>query len=63
VKMPVFWDVTLRSVVEIERRFRGAYCLHIHGVEGGSKYLRNVGQFLQDYMAQHPRRCSVCDCC
>jgi hypothetical protein len=24
--------------------------------DGGSKYLRNVGQFLPDYMAQHSRR-------
>jgi hypothetical protein len=24
--------------------------------DGGSKHLRNVGQFLPDYTAQHPKR-------
>jgi hypothetical protein len=27
-KMTVFWDVTPCSLVEIDRIFRGAYCLH-----------------------------------
>jgi hypothetical protein len=26
--MPVFWDVALDSLVDIDRRFRGAYRLH-----------------------------------
>jgi hypothetical protein len=29
--MNVFWDVAPCSVVEIDRRFRGAYCLHYQG--------------------------------
>jgi hypothetical protein len=29
--MTVFWDVALCILVEIERRFRGAYCLHNQG--------------------------------
>jgi hypothetical protein len=30
-KMAVFWDVAPRSLVEIDRRFRGASCLHHEG--------------------------------
>jgi hypothetical protein len=45
MKMAVLWDVTPRSLVEIDRRFRGAYCLyhkemsHHNSVVGGSKNL------------------------
>jgi hypothetical protein len=28
MKMAVFWGVSPRSLVEVYRRFRGAYCLH-----------------------------------
>jgi hypothetical protein len=31
-KMTVFWDVAPCNVVEIGRRFRGAYCFHHHGL-------------------------------
>jgi hypothetical protein len=31
MKMTVFWDVAPCSLVEVDRRFRGAYCLHIQG--------------------------------
>jgi hypothetical protein len=31
VKMAVFSDVAPRSLVDINRHFRGAYCLHHHG--------------------------------
>jgi hypothetical protein len=30
MKMAVFWDVALRSLVHTDRRFRDAYCLHYH---------------------------------
>jgi hypothetical protein len=63
MKMSVFWDDALRSLVETEQRFRGAYCLHhpwwwvIHRPDdGGSKLLWNVGQYLPEYTAQHPTR-------
>jgi hypothetical protein len=41
MKMAVFWDFAACSLVEIDRRFRGAYCLHHKGDEdeGGSKHL------------------------
>jgi hypothetical protein len=54
--MTVFWDVAPCSLVEIDRRFSGAYCLH-HQDDGiDSKHLQNFRQFLQDYTVQHPRR-------
>jgi hypothetical protein len=28
IKMAVFWDVASFSLVDIDRRFRGAYCRH-----------------------------------
>jgi hypothetical protein len=28
MKMVIFWDVAACSLVDIDRRFRGAYCLH-----------------------------------
>jgi hypothetical protein len=31
MKMTVFWDVSPCSLVEVYRRFRGAYCLHHQG--------------------------------
>jgi hypothetical protein len=31
VKVTVFWDTAPCSLVEVERRFRGAYCLHHQG--------------------------------
>jgi hypothetical protein len=53
----VFCDIAPYCLVESDRRFIGAYCLHYHRPDdGSSKHLWNVGQFLWDYTAQHPRR-------
>jgi hypothetical protein len=30
VKMTAFWEMSLCSLAEVNRRFRGAYCLHRH---------------------------------
>jgi hypothetical protein len=38
MKMAVFWDVAPCGLVDIDRRFRGAYCLHHH------HHLDNAGQ-------------------
>jgi hypothetical protein len=38
-KMTVFWDVVSCSLVEIHRRFRGAYHRHHFPDVGGSKLL------------------------
>jgi hypothetical protein len=32
LKMTVFWDVAPCSMVEIDRRFGGAYCLHLYAL-------------------------------
>jgi hypothetical protein len=31
LKMTVFWDVVPCSLIDIQRRFKGAYCLHYQG--------------------------------
>jgi hypothetical protein len=49
------WDVVPCSLTEIDQCFRGAVHLHHQG-SSGSKHLRDVGQYLPDYMVQHPRR-------
>jgi hypothetical protein len=41
----VFQDVALCSLIDIDWCFRGAYCLHHHCPDGGSKLLRNVSQY------------------
>jgi hypothetical protein len=58
LKMIVFWDVAPCSLVDIDWRFRGVYCLHhrYRPGDGGSKHLWNVGQFLRDCTAQNTRR-------
>jgi hypothetical protein len=35
----VFWDVAPCSLLEIYLCFRGAYCLHHQGYDGGSKHV------------------------
>jgi hypothetical protein len=55
MKMTLFWDVAPCSLVEIYRRFRRAYCPRNLPDDRGSKHFWNVGQFLRDYAAQHPR--------
>jgi hypothetical protein len=39
MKITVFWDVVLCSILETDRRFTDAYCLHHQGNDGGSKHL------------------------
>jgi hypothetical protein len=60
INMTVFWVVAPCSLVEIDRRFRDAYCLYSWAISkrpnyGRSTHLWNVGQFLPDYM-EHTRR-------
>jgi hypothetical protein len=49
MKMTVIWDVVLCSLVDIDRRFGGNYCLQHQGM-----LFWNVGQYLKDYTVQHP---------
>jgi hypothetical protein len=50
MKITVFWDVAPCSLVEVYRRFGGAYCLQLQGD------VKAVGKLLPEYTAQHPRR-------
>jgi hypothetical protein len=57
MKITVFRDIVPCSPVEVNRRFRGTYCLqHHHLDDGGSKHLWNVSQLLPDYMVLYPRK-------
>jgi hypothetical protein len=51
MKMTPFRDIAPSSLLEVDRRFKGAYCLH-----------RNVGLLQPDYTALHPRRLSSFTC-
>jgi hypothetical protein len=31
IQMTVFWDIASCGVIEVDRRFRGVYCLHHQG--------------------------------
>jgi hypothetical protein len=33
MKTTAFWDIELHSLIEVDRRFRGAYCSHFEGGE------------------------------
>jgi hypothetical protein len=51
MKMMAFWDIALCGLFEVNRRFRGAYCLHHQGDDGGvctyemSVYLSEATRF------------------
>jgi hypothetical protein len=57
IKITAFWDTALCSLVEVDRRFRSAYCLHHQDDDWGSTYLWNV-VLRQDYTSLYPRRLS-----
>jgi hypothetical protein len=43
VKMIAFWDREMCILIEVDHRFRGVYCLHHCGTDGGgSRHLRNI---------------------
>jgi hypothetical protein len=56
LKLTASIDIASCSVVELDCHFRGAYCLHHQGNDEDSKHLSNIGQLLQDYTVQYPRR-------
>jgi hypothetical protein len=45
--MSIFWDVAPCSLVEIDRRFRGAYCLHHQGDVGPHTHSRILPHSLE----------------
>jgi hypothetical protein len=62
-KITAFWVVALCSFLEVDRRFRGTYCLHNqddanHVGDISSTCLGNVGLLLQDYTEPFSRRLS-----
>jgi hypothetical protein len=63
MKMAVFWDVALYSLVDTDWCFRGAFFLHHQSDESlydpdgvGSKLLWNVSWYLPDYTVIYPSR-------
>jgi hypothetical protein len=62
MEMKVFCDVAPCSLVGADRRFRGAYSLHLQGDDGGSRHLWNVGTLQRGYTALCPIRLSYSNC-
>jgi hypothetical protein len=42
--MKAFWDVAPCSLVEVDRRFKGAHCLHHQGDDGTSLKRRSTSR-------------------
>jgi hypothetical protein len=49
MKMAVFWDVALCSLIDISRRFGGDYCFYHH-----LRAASNIGQYPAEYKGQNP---------
>jgi hypothetical protein len=63
MKMRAFWDMGPYRLVEIDWRFKCAYCLHRDRPDdGGSTHIWNVSLHLRDYKAPFPRRVSSLSC-
>jgi hypothetical protein len=65
MKKAVFWDVSLCTLVDTDLCFIGVYFLNRQADrpdDGGSKFLRNVGQYLADNTARRPRRQQYSEC-
>jgi hypothetical protein len=57
--MTAFWNIALRNLAEVDRRFRYAWYLHYHRAdEEGSTHLWNVPLLQRYYTALYPRRLS-----
>jgi hypothetical protein len=43
IKLEIFWDVILCTLVDTDKRFRAAYCLHHHDPDDeGSSEMCNI---------------------
>jgi hypothetical protein len=58
MKMAAFWDVALCSLVEVDRRFRGAYCFHLRPYDGVGTHIWNIVLLQRDYVALYTKRLS-----
>jgi hypothetical protein len=56
LKMTTFCDTKSCSLIGL--RFKGAYCLHNQGDDGGNTHFRNVGLLQRDYTAVYIRMLS-----
>jgi hypothetical protein len=68
MKSTIFWDITLRSPLSVNRRFGRTYSLHLHGRKNKlskkvawkqvasleAMFLRNIGWHSMDYTALYP---------
>jgi hypothetical protein len=67
MKMAAFWDVAPCSLVEVDRRFRDAHCLHHQMSDSSPWWWRQYAPLkrraiLRDYTAQYSRRLSYFCC-
>jgi hypothetical protein len=56
VKITLYWSVTLRNVIEVYQSSEGSWCPQPHPDGGGSRFIRNVGNFVLEYSQSHCRR-------
>jgi hypothetical protein len=40
--MKAFWDIAPRSLAEVDRRFRGVYCLRYQGDDIPAEFVLNI---------------------
>lgn len=59
--MAVFWDAVQGSLVDIDQRFRGAYCLNHQGVFFPTEFICRSGMILRKYSDNSPKRHSQID--
>jgi hypothetical protein len=52
-KMAASWDIAPCSLLEVDRFFRGAYCLNHQGDNGCSKHLWNIGKLIWTVHTNH----------
>jgi hypothetical protein len=61
MKMTVFWDthyIVKHTLTDVSEVFIASFIRAHHRPDDGGINLRNIGQLLRDYTAQHPRRLS-----
>jgi hypothetical protein len=56
LKMRVFWDVVPCSHVGVDRRFRGAYCLHHQGPETSINFSVTTWHYIPEDSHLHTYR-------
>jgi hypothetical protein len=58
--MMIFWDMAPCSLVELDQRFRGAYCLHYQGDDGGSTRPSETSVYFYETTLRHvPKGCNL----